>query len=160
MIRRPPRSTLFPYTTLFRSLLERVGHTDRRLGELARLATRVARLDCLDALLQLADVGEVLVEPRAVGGAELALECADVAEDPVEDAAVHRAPHRAVGVVRAGAEQHVERDARIADHRERLGGARPTDGVRVRAGVVVVAPAAAVEALDAELHRRDRGPRA
>src|SRR3712207_8835672 len=24
MIRRPPRSTLFPYTTLFRSLLERV----------------------------------------------------------------------------------------------------------------------------------------
>src|SRR3712207_8931627 len=31
MIRRPPRSTLFPYTTLFRSQLERVevqGHTD------------------------------------------------------------------------------------------------------------------------------------
>src|SRR3989442_11893949 len=25
MIRRPPRSTLFPYTTLFRSLLERPG---------------------------------------------------------------------------------------------------------------------------------------
>src|SRR3712207_8422115 len=25
MIRRPPRSTLFPYTTLFRSLLKRVG---------------------------------------------------------------------------------------------------------------------------------------
>src|SRR5258708_31150724 len=25
MIRRPPRSTLFPYTTLFRSLLERYG---------------------------------------------------------------------------------------------------------------------------------------
>src|SRR2546422_7737677 len=26
MIRRPPRSTLFPYTTLFRSLLDRVVH--------------------------------------------------------------------------------------------------------------------------------------
>src|SRR5258705_10139338 len=26
MIRRPPRSTLFPYTTLFRSLLARSGH--------------------------------------------------------------------------------------------------------------------------------------
>src|SRR5260221_2760006 len=25
MIRRPPRSTLFPYTTLFRSLIERAG---------------------------------------------------------------------------------------------------------------------------------------
>src|SRR5256886_17204570 len=27
MIRRPPRSTLFPYTTLFRSLLEELGET-------------------------------------------------------------------------------------------------------------------------------------
>src|SRR2546428_4563184 len=26
MIRRPPRSTLFPYTTLFRSVLERINH--------------------------------------------------------------------------------------------------------------------------------------
>src|SRR5256885_7902341 len=30
MIRRPPRSTLFPYTTLFRSL---IGEFDRRSGE-------------------------------------------------------------------------------------------------------------------------------
>src|SRR2546430_13705423 len=28
MIRRPPRSTLFPYTTLFRSFLQRLGTTD------------------------------------------------------------------------------------------------------------------------------------
>src|SRR3712207_8990560 len=34
MIRRPPRSTLFPYTTLFRSLADRV---DQRLGFTARL---------------------------------------------------------------------------------------------------------------------------
>src|SRR5258708_12888285 len=27
MIRRPPRSTLFPYTTLFRSLMEKTGET-------------------------------------------------------------------------------------------------------------------------------------
>src|ERR1041385_3910987 len=31
MIRRPPRSTLFPYTTLFRSLLER-RRGDERIG--------------------------------------------------------------------------------------------------------------------------------
>src|SRR2546427_5619539 len=37
MIRRPPRSTLFPYTTLFRSLLE---HADRR--HLARHAAPAA----------------------------------------------------------------------------------------------------------------------
>src|SRR3712207_7849211 len=30
MIRRPPRSTLFPYTTLFRSLVEGRGGGDRR----------------------------------------------------------------------------------------------------------------------------------
>src|SRR3712207_6991913 len=29
MIRRPPRSTLFPYTTLFRSGLQRAGHLER-----------------------------------------------------------------------------------------------------------------------------------
>src|SRR5207248_5010562 len=31
MIRRPPRSTLFPYTTLFRSLLPRTNHQLRTL---------------------------------------------------------------------------------------------------------------------------------
>src|ERR1051325_760203 len=31
MIRRPPRSTLFPYTTLFRSLVELSGQRRRRL---------------------------------------------------------------------------------------------------------------------------------
>src|SRR5258707_10870676 len=29
MIRRPPRSTLFPYTTLFRSHIEELWHVDR-----------------------------------------------------------------------------------------------------------------------------------
>src|SRR3712207_8586845 len=33
MIRRPPRSTLFPYTTLFRSLSEHGAHLDERYGE-------------------------------------------------------------------------------------------------------------------------------
>src|SRR5256885_9469070 len=31
MIRRPPRSTLFPYTTLFRSLLIRVGGAEEHI---------------------------------------------------------------------------------------------------------------------------------
>src|SRR2546421_1644587 len=39
MIRRPPRSTLFPYTTLFRSL-----------GEVDRLGRRAADPERLDAL--------------------------------------------------------------------------------------------------------------
>src|SRR5258708_24806901 len=36
MIRRPPRSTLFPYTTLFRSLNE-YGHPTTKFHHLARL---------------------------------------------------------------------------------------------------------------------------
>src|SRR2546426_8081842 len=32
MIRRPPRSTLFPYTTLFRSDRLEVDHADQRVG--------------------------------------------------------------------------------------------------------------------------------
>src|SRR5258705_6517737 len=39
MIRRPPRSTLFPYTTLFRSLL-RQDHRDRRVYSLSHLHLR------------------------------------------------------------------------------------------------------------------------
>src|SRR3712207_7747485 len=50
MIRRPPRSTLFPYTTLFRSELDvvaplqrlRVGHADRA-GQRRVAAVRAAR---------------------------------------------------------------------------------------------------------------------
>src|SRR5256885_8040712 len=44
MIRRPPRSTLFPYTTLFRSLLAHLGARDialaRRSAEAARVHDR------------------------------------------------------------------------------------------------------------------------
>src|SRR5256886_7663961 len=48
MIRRPPRSTLFPYTTLFRSLL--------RLGERGRIEYH--RVEALVATLQLAQLIE------------------------------------------------------------------------------------------------------
>src|SRR2546421_7982469 len=43
MIRRPPRSTLFPYTTLFRSLRAPGRMCRRRSGEPARLPARVGQ---------------------------------------------------------------------------------------------------------------------
>src|SRR5688572_32746055 len=52
MIRRPPRSTLFPYTTLFRSrleelLAERYGlereHASREVDEFSRVAVDLSR---------------------------------------------------------------------------------------------------------------------
>src|SRR5256884_8464358 len=45
MIRRPPRSTLFPYTTLFRSGIE-PGHAQPPAGGIARIAPQV-REECV-----------------------------------------------------------------------------------------------------------------
>src|SRR3712207_7750938 len=62
MIRRPPRSTLFPYTTLFRSIGDRLGdrllpaqRADQRaltLGEAPALEVRHAVGERLDRLLR------------------------------------------------------------------------------------------------------------
>src|SRR3989449_10270206 len=43
MIRRPPRSTLFPYTTLFRSVLDEVASIDKRIEQLNQEAANLLR---------------------------------------------------------------------------------------------------------------------
>src|SRR2546429_6434723 len=54
MIRRPPRSTLFPYTTLFRSLLGiEAGHLET--GAVAALAPAVLRIEGEQARIELAE---------------------------------------------------------------------------------------------------------
>src|SRR2546430_15681773 len=67
MIRRQPRSTLFPYTTLFRSRLVGVGrlHLDHRrvLGRRADLAGRPVRV-AVDPILGELDAAEL---PLLVG---------------------------------------------------------------------------------------------
>src|SRR5688572_32318849 len=52
MIRRPPRSTLFPYTTLFRSLLAQLEHPqpDAGLDRAERLALQSRDLGVREAL--------------------------------------------------------------------------------------------------------------
>src|SRR5256885_17222300 len=59
MIRRPPRSTLFPYTTLFRSVCLVHHHPARRLVRPAHV-------------LQLGVVGEAPVDAEGTARAELA----------------------------------------------------------------------------------------
>src|SRR3712207_7007467 len=68
MIRRPPRSTLFPYTTLFRSEVHRAGEG---VGDDERRRREVVHLDVgVDAPLEVAvarqdrDDGEVVVVDR------------------------------------------------------------------------------------------------
>src|SRR2546430_5423070 len=57
MIRRPPRSTLFPYTTLFRS------HVERRVDGVGEAALRAIELHRRDSEVEQARVG-----PNAVPG--------------------------------------------------------------------------------------------
>src|SRR2546422_6506572 len=76
MIRRPPRSTLFPYTTLFRSEEARARERVARLGERPREAVAERRLPPrpLPAPAPLAQRPKerVVVEPRRLRGAKVA----------------------------------------------------------------------------------------
>src|SRR2546422_10626233 len=68
MIRRPPRSTLFPYTTLFRSHLERVGGLDELLHLAGLLMGDV--IDGPQDWRGPAELGDVSGFSRAAGLAE------------------------------------------------------------------------------------------
>src|SRR3712207_8693014 len=65
MIRRPPRSTLFPYTTLFRSTLVAFGFYVQQLyGPLAALTN--ARVELATSLVSFERVFEVLDLPAEI----------------------------------------------------------------------------------------------
>src|SRR3712207_7927139 len=80
MIRRPPRSTLFPYTTLFRSRPQRLeqrapvgrelvaavvaGPHDVRPGQLGEAVAQHARRHPAAALLQRAEADRLLAQDR------------------------------------------------------------------------------------------------
>src|SRR2546427_9111601 len=67
MIRRPPRSTLFPYTTLFRSLFQPVEESDGRADKVELLAELVLK-EPLVAKVQSTDlVGEEHKGRRGAG---------------------------------------------------------------------------------------------
>src|SRR2546422_5323612 len=70
MIRRPPRSTLFPYTTLFRSALHRVVAPHDHLAERLAVARHVVHAAVHDAH----EVEERVALPLAGGEARLLLE--------------------------------------------------------------------------------------
>src|SRR3712207_7163269 len=74
MIRRPPRSTLFPYTTLFRSLVTLIdtpGAALSREAEEGGLAGEIAR--CLEDLVMLGAPTIAVLLGQGTGGGALAL---------------------------------------------------------------------------------------
>src|SRR3712207_8463311 len=48
MIRRPPRSTLFPYTTLFRSVLSVLNHDSAIASAAARMVAAACERPCIE----------------------------------------------------------------------------------------------------------------
>src|SRR2546425_9495318 len=68
MIRRPPRSTLFPYTTLFRSFDEHDGPLADHVLE-AQIARLVRRLEPVAVDVVDGDAAGLVVVHQGVGGA-------------------------------------------------------------------------------------------
>src|SRR2546426_11542233 len=96
MIRRPPRSTLFPYTTLFRSLAEPEARVPVRLGVAPR-----------DEPVLLAEIVGIVLEPRVEVGMRHEHHAADreLEVEPARGGSVprsRRAQRIAPGVARAG----------------------------------------------------------
>src|SRR3712207_7505741 len=70
MIRRPPRSTLFPYTTLFRSWFNQNANVDGKLVPLDSLPeqARPAPADALPPTINLGNFRELFAEKETVQG--------------------------------------------------------------------------------------------
>src|SRR2546429_9090330 len=70
MIRRPPRSTLFPYTTLFRSLLEQLAGVppDSRGARYRCVVAFLATPSSVPEIVEATCEGFILTEPRGTGG--------------------------------------------------------------------------------------------
>src|SRR2546429_6693189 len=64
MIRRPPRSTLFPYTTLFRSRGLTAGVISNSNGTIRATLRTLGLLPSLDFVLDSAEVGVEKPDPR------------------------------------------------------------------------------------------------
>src|SRR5438093_10480088 len=95
MIRRPPRSTLFPYTTLFRSLVQGFGHLELDTGELVIREAR-SLLEHQDALAVAHERGQLLRHGAPAGAR---------ADDHDVVAALHGPAHRRASQPRGSARE-------------------------------------------------------
>src|SRR3989454_12713217 len=113
MIRRPPRSTLFPYTTLFRSQEVRVGHRGlcaaEAVGRRARVRARAPRAD--------------LEQPDLVDGGDGAAAGADL--DQLDGGDADRQPAALHETLLPRGLERVRGERLAAVHERELGGRAP-----------------------------------
>src|SRR2546422_3827978 len=93
MIRRPPRSTLFPYTTLFRSKLDQLlGKDDIGVGYQDKLAAGPTHADVL---------ANILKEGRLLGSREFPMDSVGNLDNPDPAASRRHPPIHGIGQPRS-----------------------------------------------------------
>ncbi|MNC86962.1 hypothetical protein D3C83_26530 [compost metagenome] len=99
--------------------LERGRHADRQLRQ--REVGARGRLGALDATLDLAYILEVLRQPPPIRRRKILLQRRDLSGHRIEQAPRFLAPRAPLGVGRADAEELLEHEPRVAEHRQRFG---------------------------------------
>ena len=136
-------------------LFIRVGDPGRCTGQFPLLAAAVERFDLLNPTFDLAHVLEVLAESCAIGRTQRVVEPPHRLSDVIQNASILLAARGALLGRCADAEQLIEHQPRIANHRQRLAWRSPADRIGVRARIPVEATAGLIDVLDAQLHRGD-----
>src|SRR5260221_11939632 len=137
MIRRPPRSTLFPYTTLFRSL--ELIESRRPVLDAVSLTPLEGRVDCVGVRLTVGAQRNVTVGHRAdaeAGGADNGARVGDTGEVQ----RIHRSGNRLVGRIPLSVEHPAELAGKshsgVAGRKPAADGA-PARGIRAEGGLVI-----------------------
>src|SRR3989454_11049713 len=124
MIRRPPRSTLFPYTTLFRSRAPRLRGRRRRVGGRLEARPLARRDDRAAPALTVRAVSQEPLDDHAVLPDAVELSVLGVYPDLPEP---ERATHGAARVVLREDARHELREAGALGRREQLAECQPPD---------------------------------
>src|SRR5260221_5215498 len=137
MIRRPPRSTLFPYTTLFRSL--ELIESRRPVLDAVSLTPLEGRVGCVGVRLTVSTQRNVTVGHGAdaeAGGADNGACVGDTGEVQ----RIHRSGNRLVGRIPLSVEHPAEvagkSHAGVAGRKPAADGA-PARGIRAEGGLVI-----------------------
>src|SRR5262245_24320161 len=112
----------------------------------------------LDTTLDLSDVGQILIQPRAIPGREAALEMLEIVDDEIEQAAVRAHASQPLFQRSATAKQTLEHDSWIDLHRQRCRRRLPIQRVHVGAAVTRITGAdQTAEVFGGHFERWERG---